>query len=211
MPVQEGLASAEPSKELGAIGSPRILYVGNLEKYQGVDLLLEAFLRLTERDTQAHLVIVGGSSAESAAQMRRFSKREVGKRIHFIGPRPLDVLPSLLTAADVLVSPRLQGINTPLKIYSYLASGRPIVATRLPTHTQVLNDEVAVLVEANPDALADGIGRLLADPALGAALAAEGRAYVEASFGRQRFEDRLRSFYWALEDQIKRENGGRSG
>ena len=47
-------------------------------------------------------------------------------------------------AADVLVSPRSTGTNTPLKIYQYLRSGRPIVATRLVTHTQVLNDEVAV-------------------------------------------------------------------
>ena len=46
----------------------------------------------------------------------------------------------------MLVSPRIRGTNTPLKIYSYLRSGKPIVATDLLTHTQVLSPEVARLV-----------------------------------------------------------------
>ena len=45
-----------------------------------------------------------------------------------------------LLAADVLVSPRLKGLNTPMKIYSYLDSGSAVLATRLRTHTQVLDD-----------------------------------------------------------------------
>ena len=61
--------------------------------------------------------------------------------------RPAEEIPAFLDAADVLVSPRSLGTNTPLKIYQYLRSGRPIVATRLLTHTQVLDDEVAILTE----------------------------------------------------------------
>lgn len=207
MPVQNGKEPAESSNEMDGIGSPRVLYVGNLEKYQGVDLLVDAFLRLVQHDSQAHLVIVGGSSAQSAAYTRKLGHRKGADRIHFLGPRPLEQLPSLLRAADILVSPRLQGINTPLKIYSYLAAGRPIVATRLSTHTQVLSDDVAMLVDPTPDAMADGIRRLLADPTLGATISAAGEAYVSASFGRDRFEDRLRSFYWAVEGQIAGKTG----
>jgi len=48
----------------------------------------------------------------------------------------------------VLVSPRSSGTNTPLKIYQYLRAGRPIVATRLLTHTQVLSDQTAILTPA---------------------------------------------------------------
>ena len=66
-------------------------------------------------------------------------------------------IPSLLDAADVLVSPRSRGTNTPLKIYQYLRSGRPIVATRLLTHTQVLNDDIAILTGATPTEFATGI------------------------------------------------------
>jgi hypothetical protein len=63
----------------------------------------------------------------------------------FAGERPAAEIPSYLLAADLLVSPRSRGTNTPLKIYQYLRSGKAIVATRLLTHTQVLSDQTAIL------------------------------------------------------------------
>ena len=66
--------------------------------------------------------------------------------------------------SHVLISPRINGTNTPLKMYAYLRSGKPIVATNLYTHTQVLDSNVAVLVEANPQAPAQGILSVLNDP-----------------------------------------------
>jgi glycosyltransferase involved in cell wall biosynthesis len=88
----------------------------------------------------------------------------------FAGERPSTEIPAFLEAADALVSPRSRGTNTPLKIYQYLRAGRPIVATRLLTHTQVLDDEVAVLVEATADAFAAGILRAVDDPAAARAM-----------------------------------------
>ena len=82
----------------------------------------------------------------------------------FAGQRPSEEIPLFLDAADVLVSPRSTGTNTPLKIYQYLRSGRPIVATRLLTHTQVLDDEVAILTAATPDGFAGGILAAIGDP-----------------------------------------------
>ena len=52
-----------------------------------------------------------------------------------------------LVIADLLVSPRVKGENTPFKVYTFLASGRPLLATRIPTHTQLLDDDLAWLVE----------------------------------------------------------------
>ena len=74
--------------------------------------------------------------------------------------------------ADILVSPRKDGKNTPLKIYSYLRSGKPIVATNILTHTQVLNDEVAMLTENNAEAFGAGTLELINDPARQQQLAA---------------------------------------
>ena len=93
----------------------------------------------------------------------------------FAGQRPAEEIPRFLDAADVLVSPRSTGTNTPLKIYQYLRSGRPIVATRLLTHTQVLDDDVALLTPATPEGFAEGILTAIADPVAGHAPSARVR------------------------------------
>jgi len=77
----------------------------------------------------------------------------------FAGERPAAEIPAYLLACDVLVSPRSRGTNTPLKIYQYLRSGKPIVATRLLTHTQVLSDQTAILTGASPSEFAEGSSR----------------------------------------------------
>ena len=77
----------------------------------------------------------------------------------FTGQQPAREIPAFVQACDILVSPRRRGTNTPLKIYSYLRSGKPIVATDLLTHTQVLSPAVARLVPAEAKAFAAGVGR----------------------------------------------------
>jgi glycosyltransferase involved in cell wall biosynthesis len=89
----------------------------------------------------------------------------------FTGEQPAEDIPGYLAAADVLVSPRSRGKNTPLKIYQYLRAARPIVATNLLTHTQVLDDTVACLAGATPEAFAGGILRVIGDAPYARALA----------------------------------------
>lgn len=73
--------------------------------------------------------------------------------MHFLGAQPVALLSAVyLAQADILVSPRSKGSNTPMKLYSYLASGKPILATNLWTHTQVLTAASAVLTEPRPRA-----------------------------------------------------------
>ena len=104
----------------------------------------------------------------------------------FAGERPAAEIPAYLLAADVLVSPRSRGTNTPLKIYQYLRSGKPIVATRLLTHTQVLSDETAILTGATPR----GIRATVSSPALDRPRAR--RAHRAARTGARRDEIQLR-------------------
>jgi glycosyltransferase involved in cell wall biosynthesis len=92
----------------------------------------------------------------------------------------------------VLVSPRSSGTNTPLKIYQYLRCGRPIVATRLLTHTQVLDDDIAVLTEATPQGFGAGILALLRDPARGAAIGARARHLAETKYSYEAYLGRTR-------------------
>jgi glycosyltransferase involved in cell wall biosynthesis len=82
----------------------------------------------------------------------------------FTGQQPARDIPAFVASCDILVSPRIRGTNTPLKIYSYLRSGKPIVATDLRTHTQVLSHDVARLVAPDPGAFAAAVAELIDRP-----------------------------------------------
>jgi glycosyltransferase involved in cell wall biosynthesis len=181
--------------------NPVAMYVGNLERYQGIDLLLEGFQRALTRVQDAHLVIVGGMEEDIARYRRKALRLGIAGRVHFLGPRPIALLDGLLKRADVLVSPRLKGLNTPMKIYSYLDSGTAVLATRLRTHTQVLDDHTAYLVAPTPEAVGDGLADLLKDPGLRARLAGEAKAYVQREFTLEAAHRKLSLFYNMMESR----------
>lgn len=185
-----------------AAGPPegvRFVYVGNLEAYQGIDLLLEAFASAAERCSAATLVVVGGTAEKIAAYDRRYPALTESGRVRFVGPVPIDRLGRVMECADVLVSPRTRGENTPMKVYSYLQSGRAVLATRLRTHTQVLDDTVSMLVVPEAGAMAGAMVELASSAERRETLGAAGRAYVQREFSREAYRRRLRDFYAKLE------------
>jgi glycosyltransferase involved in cell wall biosynthesis len=191
-------------------GGPVVMYVGNLESYQGVDLLVEAFRRALPEVPDARLAIIGGAPGDVAALRERCARLELGDRVWLAGPRPVEKLAAYLRQATVLVSPRTHGDNTPMKVYSYLDSGRPLVATRLPTHTQVLTDDLAVLVAPEPDAMARGLVDLLRDPGRRETLAASAREFAQRELTHDAFERKLLRFYNLIAEKIQedwRHNG----
>ena len=103
---------------------------------------------------------------------------------------PPDRVPLFVAAADVLVSPRDSGTNTPLKIYSFLKSGKPLVATRLWTHTQVLDDRIAVLADPTPKAFAEGLSFALSNPEA-AERARAALALAEKEYTFEAYQSRL--------------------
>ncbi len=141
----------ERLRETLGIRGPMALYVGNLEHYQGIDLLLEGFAAAQADDLS--LVVIGGKEADVAKYRARVAELGLSGRAHLLGPRPLNRLSYYLEQADILLSPRLRGVNTPMKIYSYLLAGRAIVATKIESHTQVLDDSFARLVDPTPAAM----------------------------------------------------------
>jgi glycosyltransferase involved in cell wall biosynthesis len=175
---------------LGLGRDPVVLYSGNFEPYQGVDLLVEAARRVPE----ARFVFMGGEPAEIAA----LSARGAGARCVFAGKRPTAELPAFLAAADVLVSPRRTGTNTPFKVYTYMASGKPLVATRIATHTQLLDDSLAILAEPTPEGLAAGVHLALAHPEQAAERARRARALIEREYSAERFVEKVRAAYASL-------------
>jgi glycosyltransferase involved in cell wall biosynthesis len=175
-------------------GAPVAMYVGNLEHYQGIDLLLEGFRHTLAQMEQARLVIVGGQKDDIERYGRRASALGIGQAVHFLGPKPVSELADLL-----LVSPRLKGTNTPMKIYSYLDSGTAVLATRLRTHTQVLDERTAYLVDPEPVAFGTGLARLLQDDSLREGLAARAKDHVRREFTPEAAARKLADFYSTIE------------
>jgi glycosyltransferase involved in cell wall biosynthesis len=190
---------------LGGVGphTPVAMYVGNLEHYQGIGLLLDGFRHALRRVPDANLVIVGGLQADITHYRRRAAQLGLVGQVHFLGPQPISSLNGLLRRADVLVSPRLKGLNTPMKIYSYLDSGTAVLATRLRTHTQILDDRTAYLVAPDPEALGNGLADLLSDPVLRERLATQAKAYVQKEFTPAAAERKLGSFYDMMEEMME--------
>ncbi len=185
----------------GADGGPVAMYVGNLERYQGIGLLLEGFRHTLERVPDAKLVIVGGRDDDIHRYRSHASSLGILPAVYFMGPRPVAILGDLFRQADVLVSPRVKGLNTPMKIYSYLDSGTAVLATRLRTHTQVLSDENAYLVDPEPLALGGGLAHLLSDAGLRERLARQAKAYAQREFTPEAALRKLDTFYRTMESR----------
>jgi glycosyltransferase involved in cell wall biosynthesis len=200
LPASSGLRSSNGYAPLPEDAThPLAMYVGNLERYQGIDLMLDGFRYALQRVPEASLVIVGGRDEDIHRYQGVADRLGIQSKVHFLGPRPVRVLPSLLRQADVLVSPRVKGLNTPMKIYSYLDSGTAVLATRLRTHTQVLDDRSAYLVDPDPEAFGTGLAQLLNDQPLRHRLATHAKQYVQEEFTPEAARRKLASFYSAME------------
>jgi glycosyltransferase involved in cell wall biosynthesis len=179
--------------ELGlSTDTPVVLYTGTFEAYQGLGLLFDAARHVIAERPETRFVLAGGRPDQIASARVEAERAGVAAAVIFAGQRPADEIPAFLDAADVLVSPRSSGTNTPLKIYQYLRSGRPIVATRLLTHTQVLDDKVAVLTAATPPGFGEGILSVVNDRARGRAVGERARALAESKYSYEAYLARTR-------------------
>lgn len=189
--------AVESLRQTCSIHGPLILYAGNLEHYQGIDLLLEGFAAL-RAIAAADLVVIGGTRQDTETYKARAQALGVLSSTHFLGRRPIAHVACLLEQASMVVSPRLRGNNTPMKIFSYLASGRPIVATNVRAHTQVLDPSCALLVECTPNGLADALCRLIRDPELGERLGLAGKRLAAERHSVAQYRQKLIDEYARL-------------
>lgn len=160
-PAYSRLQAQQERKKFAPKGEKIVLYAGNFEPYQGIPLLLEAGAELKKMPVV--LLFVGGKRAHVEDMKRKARELNIWEMVHFIGQVAPSRVPLYLSVTDALVSPRVSGTNTPLKIYSFLKSGKPLVATNLWTHTQILTEKIAVLVDPDPQSLARGLKFALFD------------------------------------------------
>jgi glycosyltransferase involved in cell wall biosynthesis len=183
----------------GKNGAATILYTGTFEPYQGLDLLIEASQPVLARYGSVRFLVVGGKPEQVAQYQEKAERLGVSGKFIFTGQRPPQEIPLFMRLADLLVSPRIAGNNTPLKIYSYLRSGIPIVATDHLTHTQVLSAEVSVLTNCTPPAFASGILRVLEDRAYGENLAQRAQVLAAREYSYEAYLQKTREIYSYLE------------
>jgi glycosyltransferase involved in cell wall biosynthesis len=185
-------------EELDLGDRPCVVYTGNFEAYQGVELLVDAMARVRERRPDAVAVLAGGEARHRAAVRERILEQGLEGHVRLAGERPLAEMPAFLTLAAVLASPRVRGTNTALKLYGYMQTGRPVVATRLETHTQVLDEGCAWLTPAESGAFAGGILQALERPEEARRRGAAAAARVEERYSLERFDRQVAELYRGL-------------
>ena len=150
------------------------VYTGHVRARKGMAALLDAAALTPE----VEYLVAGGNPADVAELARDCAARGL-RNVRLLGWRPAAELRPLLYAADVLIIPPSQvPLNEfgrtvlPMKIFSYLAAGRPIVAPALPDLQEVLDHERSALLVQPDDAqrAAEAIRRIVAEPQLAQAL-----------------------------------------
>jgi glycosyltransferase involved in cell wall biosynthesis len=177
-------------------GKKIITYTGTLEKYQGIPLLIDSMSHLPG---DFKLVLIGGKPAQIEEVKTMAAEKGLSDRILLLGRKEPQDIPYYLKASDVLVSPRILGTNIPLKIYAYLKSGIPVVATNLYTHTQSVDQHIAVLVEPEPEAFAKGIIEAAGEK--GKTAAQNAREFCETNYTHQRYEELIQQALEKIEEQ----------
>lgn len=193
-PDEEGVKKARDEMQQ-APDDILALYVGSFAVYQGIELLFESMPVALTKEPRLRFIIIGGSDAEIIQWKTWLQARGIEHRVSFIGKRPPDVLPCYLAASDLLLSPRIAGLNTPLKLLDYLKVSRAIVATDHPANRLILDEQTAALAAVNPNDFGQTVALLAQDEPRRTAIAERGRRLVDEHYNFTVFREGLKTCY----------------
>lgn len=151
---------------------PIVVFLGILNSYQGVDLLLEAAALLKGQGAKLHFAIMGfpeGGYRDQAQQLG------ISDMVTFTGRVPYDEAPLYLCAGDIAVSPKISLTEANGKLFNYIACGLPTVAFDTPVNREILGEDALYAQFGDAAALAGAIGRLAGDRELREELGRAGR------------------------------------
>ena len=173
-------------QSLGIEGQTVLGFVGSFYAYEGLDLLLEAVLALSLRVPNFVILLVGGGPEE--ARLRSMvEKAEIGRFVRFTGRVHHEDVPRYYGIIDICVFPRRQirltDLVTPLKPLEAMARIKPIVASDVGGHRELITDgKTGYLFRAGDvTALVTLLDAVISNPADAARVAAQGRKHVEAN------------------------------
>jgi rhamnosyl/mannosyltransferase len=182
---------ARVNDRLAAVPGPRVLFVGRLVYYKGVEVLLEAMARCT-----ASLVIVGEGPLENGLRTMA-AERGLGGRVLFAGRVAEDDLPAYYQACDLLVLPSVARTEAfGVVQLEAMAAGRPVVSTDLPTGVPWVNEDGTsglIVAPADPASLGRALQRLVEDPDYRHRLGEGARLRARTLFSRERMVAAFRS------------------
>jgi len=187
-PVRLANTKPDDAPDESAVSLPAnrriVIYAGTFEKYQGLDILIPAFAIVRKSVPEAFLLMVGGDEKQVNVMRQLAKVNDLQDDTLFTGRVPQQLAKKYNAMADVLTSPRSAGTNTPLKIYEQLASGKPLVATRIYSHTQVLSDDDTFLAEPDSNDMAQAIIAALSDPAAARSKVERAQQLYESRYSR---------------------------
>jgi len=176
-----------------------IVYTGTFERYQGVDLLLECTKIINTQYPEAIFVLVGGKPNQIEDYQEMATSMQLADSVRFMGTLPIEEANVYIKMADILVSPRIEGTSVPLKIYTYLRAGKPIVATNLIAHSLVLDQETAMLVDPTKEAFAEGLMKLIRDENLRNYMGDQSQKLAEEKYNEANYLAKLRKIYEVIQ------------
>ncbi len=191
-------------QELGIpVDTPVVLYTGTFEQYQGLDTLFSAIPKVLTHVPNVMFILIGAKDGKKSRYSKEIEKLLKSGTVKIFSRKPRDVINRFLNIADVVVSPRESCMNLPLKIFDYMISGKPIVATDSPSHRKVLAEDRAVLVKPYPNEMGEAIASLLQDRDRAEQLGSTARAYAQKNFSWDNFKNSILHMY---ESTIMRES-----
>lgn len=171
-----------------------VLYSGSFAEYQGMGLLFDAFLRARQSRPELFLLCVGATDRDLTNWSRRLPP-ELESHVRLVPRQPRAKIATYIALADFLALPRGHTQNVPLKLFDYMAAGKPIIATRFAAYEPLLDQTRAFICDPTVPSLAEAIVRACRSPQEAQSVASASKQYARRQFAWGRFVEFVRTAY----------------
>jgi glycosyltransferase involved in cell wall biosynthesis len=172
-----GVVMNAPDGDIFQLQAPRerrpgrfvIIYHGSIVERNGLDLAIEALSRVRHNLPEVELRVYGRKTAFLDQVMEQARQQRLADCVHYLGPRRLEDLVGEIADCDLGIIPNQRNaftdINTPTRIFEYLALGKPVIAPRTPGIEDYLGADSLIFFESgNADQLAAQIEHVFHHP-----------------------------------------------
>jgi glycosyltransferase involved in cell wall biosynthesis len=188
-------------RRLGIDSTAVIGFIGTPRAHKGLTTAARAVAALPE---ECVLLIGGDINGQARKQLAAIASW----RLRITGPLPLQDVPALLGACDVVLVPQGHGLESeyqsPAKLFDAMAAGAAIVASDVGDVREVMGDAGVLVPPDNPSALRDAIAHLLSSDAIRQRFGAVAEERYRAEFDLERWRQRMAGVIYTARDRISR-------